>query len=372
MSQDNHSLEALISPGALTNFPKTLPAPLSNQRTVFTMYGRNALFLGLLSLRECTMKRKILLPALNCGVEINAIRAADFEVDFYNLQSTDLQCSSDEIEGKINDHTAAVVITHYFGFAQLCVKKLSEICRRHNVALIEDCAHALGSSLEGQPLGSLGDISIFSIRKSLPLPHGGALILNNPDLPLPEAVRPSSDAIDFDLLVYFVQRAGIVQPGVPIDVIYQSLGKKVDPFGARLEDYGGYTLGLPALTRVLIDSLDVASHLSLRRSAFNRYCAYFRTRRPHAISPLFVDCSEEVCPPFFPIVTSMNSEVCHKALSVMGDRAPVPFWSTNHSAQPQDYAEILKMKERLMILPLADPLEPVELNNMLQILEKRS
>jgi hypothetical protein len=53
---------------------------------------------------------------------------------------------------------------------------------RKKIFLIEDCAHALLSSHKGQSLGSDGDISIFSLLKTLPVPNGGILLLNNGNL----------------------------------------------------------------------------------------------------------------------------------------------------------------------------------------------
>ena len=51
---------------------------------------------------------------------------------------------------------------------------------RHNLFLIEDCAHVLISEVDGKPLGSFGDASVFSLRKFFPLYDGGELVLNHP------------------------------------------------------------------------------------------------------------------------------------------------------------------------------------------------
>jgi len=47
---------------------------------------------------------------------------------------------------------------------------------RKGLLLIEDCAQALLSKFGESPLGSFGDVAIFSIRKTLPVPDGGALV----------------------------------------------------------------------------------------------------------------------------------------------------------------------------------------------------
>src|ERR1700682_6414606 len=108
MNQRNDSLEGLINSQSLFHFQNKLPTPLDSARTVFTLYGRNALFLGLQSLHKLTAKRKILVPALSCGAETSAILAAGFDVAFYGVKSPDLQCSVSDIEEKVTGDTAGV------------------------------------------------------------------------------------------------------------------------------------------------------------------------------------------------------------------------------------------------------------------------
>ncbi len=60
--------------------------------------------------------------------------------------------------------------------AQPDVDAIAEQCRLHQVCLIEDCAHALFVEQKGRSVGQSGDYAIFSMRKSLPLSEGGALV----------------------------------------------------------------------------------------------------------------------------------------------------------------------------------------------------
>src|SRR5207245_6549749 len=66
-------------------------------------------------------------------------------------------------------------LIHYVGFPGP-VQELSVACRARRLLLIEDCAQALLSNCAERPLGSFGDVAIFSIRKTLPVPDGGALV----------------------------------------------------------------------------------------------------------------------------------------------------------------------------------------------------
>jgi dTDP-4-amino-4,6-dideoxygalactose transaminase len=83
------------------------------------------------------------------------------------------------------DEVRAVLVTHFFGFAQP-VAEIRVICDRWGALLVEDCAHALLSEDAVGPLGRVGDAAVFSLRKTLPLPNGGAVLFNNPSLSPPD------------------------------------------------------------------------------------------------------------------------------------------------------------------------------------------
>src|SRR5207245_1207977 len=73
--------------------------------------------------------------------------------------------------------TSAVVPTHLYGLP--CdMDQILAIARRHQLAVIEDCAHALGATYRGQPVGTFGDAALFSFQTLKPLnAFGGGLAL---------------------------------------------------------------------------------------------------------------------------------------------------------------------------------------------------
>ena len=78
----------------------------------------------------------------------------------------------------------AVVAVHLYG-QPADLDRIVPLCRRHNLALIEDCAQAHGASLYGQKVGTFGDASTFSFypTKNLgALGDGGAVATSDPDL----------------------------------------------------------------------------------------------------------------------------------------------------------------------------------------------
>jgi dTDP-4-amino-4,6-dideoxygalactose transaminase len=93
-----------------------------------------------------------------------------------------------EIEKHITPKTKAVMIVHYAGYA--CdMERITSLCRRHNLLLIEDCAHTPGADYTGagfrqKPLGTFGDISAFSFfsNKNIAAGEGGMVVTRNPEL----------------------------------------------------------------------------------------------------------------------------------------------------------------------------------------------
>ncbi len=110
-------------------------------------------------------------------VDINAIpRLVDVEPDTWNL---DL----DKLEAAITPRTKAVIVVHLYG-AVTDITRLVNICKKHKLALIEDCAHQHGTFWKGQGVGSFGDCGSFSFQESKVLSsgEGGFITAKNKDV----------------------------------------------------------------------------------------------------------------------------------------------------------------------------------------------
>ncbi|MCC7369815.1 MAG: DegT/DnrJ/EryC1/StrS aminotransferase family protein [Chloroflexi bacterium] len=151
-------------------------APLPEQ---FYASGRAALLAGLRAL-GVGPGDEVLLPAYLCESVITPVEAVGARPTFYPV-GRGLEVDPDAVEAALTERTRAVVIIHYLGFPGP-VQALRDLCDRRGLALVEDCAHALYSRLGDRDLGSWGDLAIFSPWKSLPLPDGGLLRVNRPDL----------------------------------------------------------------------------------------------------------------------------------------------------------------------------------------------
>ena len=101
---------------------------------------------------------------------------ADVELDTWNL-------SIPALEAAISARTKAIIPVH-FGGLPVDFDSLLPLAERHDVAVIEDAAHAHGSSWKGRPVGALGAVGSFSFQtsKNLTAGEGGALLTNDPVL----------------------------------------------------------------------------------------------------------------------------------------------------------------------------------------------
>ena len=98
---------------------------------------------------------------------------ADINPETYNIDPAD-------IERKITSNTKAIIAVHLAG--QPCdMDAIHEIARKHNLLVIEDGAHALGSEYKGKKVGSLSDMTTFSFHPVKPITtgEGGMIVTDN-------------------------------------------------------------------------------------------------------------------------------------------------------------------------------------------------
>lgn len=95
--------------------------------------------------------------------------------DSYNMDPAD-------VEKKITDRTAAIMVVHLFGNA--CnMEEMLDISRRYNIPLIEDVSQSHATKYKGRYLGTWGDIAAFSLQQSkyMTTGDGGVTITNRDD-----------------------------------------------------------------------------------------------------------------------------------------------------------------------------------------------
>lgn len=102
----------------------------------------------------------------------------DSEMESWNMSPTALEKAFKIYEDKGTLPKAVLVVILYGQTADF--EKISEICKRYDVTLIEDSAESLGSTYHGKMSGSFGDLSIFSFNgNKIITTSGGGMLLSN-------------------------------------------------------------------------------------------------------------------------------------------------------------------------------------------------
>jgi len=125
--------------------------------------GRTA-FLAILKSLGLEKDDEVIIQAFTCNAVVNPIFWSDLRPIFIDIKKDTLNINPDELEKKISSKSKVVVVQHTFGKpAEL--DKILEICAKHNLILIEDCAHCLGGEYKGKKLGTFGKASFFSLGR---------------------------------------------------------------------------------------------------------------------------------------------------------------------------------------------------------------
>lgn len=112
------------------------------------------------------------------GITINGATPVFAEPDeYYNVDV-------DKLESLITDKTKAILVVHLYGQASN-MKKVSELCQRYHLRLVEDCAQSHGACYDGRMTGTFGDIGCFSFYPSKNLGafgDAGAIVTDKEEL----------------------------------------------------------------------------------------------------------------------------------------------------------------------------------------------
>ena len=120
---------------------------------------------------------EIIFSSMSFPLYIKIANQLNLKVILVDVDKATLNINHLEIESKITPKTKGIVATHLFGYP--CkISEISNIAKKHNLKLIEDCAQSFNSFYENKETGTFGDVGIFS-TSLLKIPttlSGGILI----------------------------------------------------------------------------------------------------------------------------------------------------------------------------------------------------
>jgi perosamine synthetase len=163
----------------IKEFESGFSSYLRSRHGVAVCNGTAALHLALVAL-GVGRGNKVLVPSLTFIATANAVTYTGASPVFVDSHP-DYWCVDPEaVRKSITQDTRAIILVHLYGHA--CdIDPILEIARSRGVYVVEDCAEALGAEYKGKRVGSLGDVSCFSLygNKTITTGEGGMCVTND-------------------------------------------------------------------------------------------------------------------------------------------------------------------------------------------------
>lgn len=338
---------------------------------VFLRNGRSAIAHALVA-AGIGQGDEVLLPAYHCGSMVEPFVWAGALIRFYRIHE-DLSVDIEDIKRLITPRTKALLATHYFGFPQ-DFPAIKKAIAPYDIALLEDCAHALFSVGTNPYFGTFGDYSIASLAKFAPIENGGALCKNG-DAPLSLTLRPRSPVVELKelyLSLHDATRYGRLPWLRPLIGLYDLLTEvrptssdsdearpepdQQDQTPARFHWFAKEDMNQPAalMARYVSCRLQNSDTVIVRRRNFRRLleaCEHLKS-----VTPLFNKLPDVTAPYMFPLL--LDQPVKHFAeLKMRG----VPLWRWEELVTTTNCPISLDYRLRLVQVPCHEELQESEI-----------
>ena len=181
----------VLDSGYITQGPKVDQFESEMKAKIFQNYpyllslhsGTDALSLAV-RLLDLSFSDEIISPALTCTATNWAILENRVRIKWADVDPETCNINLDDVEKKLTENTKAIMVVHWGGYP-VDLDRLRQIqlkyesTYQHPLYIIEDCAHALGATYNGKPIGTHGNICCFSLQaiKHLTCGDGGLILL---------------------------------------------------------------------------------------------------------------------------------------------------------------------------------------------------
>lgn len=144
--------------------------------------GRAALY-RLLTALAIGPDDEVIVQAFTCSAVPAAVQWTGARPVFADINPATFNLDPASVARRITSHTRAIILQHTFGLPA-DIPALTALAKQHNLSLLEDCAHALGSQYQNRPLGTFGQAAIVSFGrdKIISSVFGGAIITQDQTL----------------------------------------------------------------------------------------------------------------------------------------------------------------------------------------------
>jgi CDP-6-deoxy-D-xylo-4-hexulose-3-dehydrase len=281
--------EWLVLGAEAIKFENKFPKLFGKKYGLLTNSGSSA---NLLMMLAMTSKRgynfpkgtKVITPIAGFPTTINPIIQLGFTPVFVDIELETLNLDLDQVEQACIDNPDAKIITfaHVLGNPPN-MNRLMEIVEKYKLILLEDCCDALGSSFEGKPLGSFGEMASCSFYPAhhITMGEGGFVAMNNVD-----TERIVRSFREWGRGCYCVGKQNLLEngscgcrfnnwlPALPNDIfdhkyVYEEIGYNLKPIELQA------SMGLVQMTKLEEIGIKRRENYKNLFTAFSKYKQYF-------------------------------------------------------------------------------------------------
>jgi dTDP-4-amino-4,6-dideoxygalactose transaminase len=167
----------------VAEFERAFARFLGSEHAVAVSSGTAALHLAAAAC-GCGPGDEVVMPALNFVAAASVVRHLGATPVFCDVVGEhDPNLDPADLEAAVGPRTKAIVALHYGG-VPCAMDAVCDIAERHGLVVIEDAAHAPGSTYRGRACGTLGAAGCFSFfsNKNLPIGEGGMVVTDDASL----------------------------------------------------------------------------------------------------------------------------------------------------------------------------------------------
>lgn len=154
-----------------------LSAYLGGNRQVRTLTSATGALEVALKVAGIGRGDEVLVPAMTFAASANVVLRVGATVRFVDVGLRSRNASAEHFAAAIGPRTRALMPVHFAGLS-VDMDPVNELASRHGLRVVEDAAHAIGTSLGGRRIGSFGDLVCFSFHpnKNMTTIEGGAIV----------------------------------------------------------------------------------------------------------------------------------------------------------------------------------------------------
>lgn len=302
----------------------------------------------------------ITTPLTFCATA-NAVIHAGGRPVFVDIDPQTLNIDPDKIEAAITSKTKAILPVHFAG-RPAAMDKIMSIAKKHNLKVVEDCAHAIETEYHGQKAGTFGDIGCFSfyVTKNIVTGEGGMVVTNNEDY-ADKIKMYGLHGMSRDAWKRFSDEGfkhyQVVFPGFKYNMmdIQAALGiqqlKKIDRFyNRRNETWAEYNKRLKKLPLILPAPFEAKTKHALHLYTVLLNTDKTKMKRDDLLNAL--------------IKENIGTGVHYTALHLH------PYYKKTFGYKAGDFPQTEYIADRILSLPISAKLEQTDVDDVIFALEK--